>query len=82
MYNLQHVFPIEEYPEFKSRGVMSITANCLETFVSYSLSLDIQTWVILCRQFVSPYLNLILLLISKSSKFPYTSYSLKIYFAL
>jgi len=43
MYNMEHVSSTEEQLEFKSRGFMNITANCLDNSLNYKTILSIQT---------------------------------------
>jgi hypothetical protein len=76
MYDLEHVYPMEEHPEFKDRGVMSIISNYLKISFNYKSILKIQTRVIPCQQFVNfsvfPDLNVILSCTFKGNKFPHT----------
>lgn len=37
IYNLEHVYPIGEHPEFKSRGVKRITDNYLKIPFNYKI---------------------------------------------
>jgi ABC-type polysaccharide/polyol phosphate export permease len=67
--------------------VVSSNSSCLvEKFCKLQIILKIQTWVTPSYQFVNfsvfPDLNLIILLTSKPNKFPRTSCTIKIHFAL